>query len=209
MNFASAPVLCHSSCQRRIDRPPGWSGSDLDRSGAAASPGLVTDVSRQSTTGDARNKDHQLVVRLKAMSEEAAHLASALASQPPDGKGAGAGARDRRSKSPEEVLKLLIEMRRIRFRHFETALFTNPGWDMLLDIMALRLAGRQVPVSSACVAAGVPATTALRLISALVEAGLVSRRADPADGRRVLVDLTEDGRCRMEVFLRAIGRLIG
>jgi predicted transcriptional regulator len=140
------------------------------------------------------------------MSEEAAHLASTLASQPSDGNGTRSG--EGRSRSPEEVLKLLIDVRRARFRQFETALSANPGWDMLLDLMSAHVAGRQVPVSSACVAAGVPTTTALRMVNSLVEAGLIERLPDPKDGRRVLVDLTEDGRRRMEAFLRAVGRLL-
>lgn len=148
-----------------------------------------------------------MVVRLKALSEEAAHIASALASRPPDGDGNSDSPRQGHSSSPEEVLKLLIEIRRIRFRHFAASAFTDPGWDILLDLMSARLAKRPVSVSSACVAAGVPATTALRWIDQLSKAGLVQRLADPADRRRVLLELTEDGCRRMEVYLRAIGRL--
>jgi predicted transcriptional regulator len=158
-------------------------------------------------TGEARNKDDALVLRLKALSEEAAHLASALTTEPPAAAG-GQGRRRARAHSPEEVLKLLIEIRRVRFRQFDNGLSANPGWDMLLDLMSALVAGRDVPVSSACVAAGVPATTALRMVNALVDAGFIKRRPDPRDGRRVLVDLTEDGRRRMEIFLKAVGRLI-
>lgn len=169
----------------------------------------MIEVVRQARSGNARNDDIQVVLRLKAMSEEAAHLASALASHPSNRTGDAGGAGDGRSKSPEEVLRLLIEMRRMRFRQFDSGLSSNPGWDMLLDLMSARLAGRQVPISSACVAAGIPATTALRLVNGLIEAGYVRRMPDPTDGRRVLVDLTEGGRRHMEVFLRTIGRLIG
>ena len=169
----------------------------------------MIDVARLSRSGDARNKDDPLVLRLKAESGEAAHPASAFATDPPAAAAAGPGRRKGRAISPEQVLKLLIEIRRVRFRQFDNALSANPGWDLLLDLMSALLAGREVWVSSACAAAGVPATTALRMINGLVEAGFVSRRPDPRDGRRVLVDLTEEGRRRMEVFLRAVGRLIG
>jgi len=177
-------------------------------SGAAASPGLVIDVVRLKS-GDARHKDDAVALRLKALSEEAAHLAAALTTDPQAKAAAGPGRRKSRSNSPEEVLRLLIEMRRIRFSQFDNGLSANPGWGLLLDLMSAGLAGRQVPVSSACLAAGVPATTALRLVNGLVEAGFVRRRPDPSDGRRVLVDLTEDGRRRMDLFLRSVGRLIG
>jgi predicted transcriptional regulator len=169
----------------------------------------VNDVSRLSSTGEARTKDDQVVLRLKAMSEEAAYLASALATPPLDSGSADDELRVKRSKSPEEVLKLLIEMRRVRFRQFDPDLAADPGWDMMLDLMSARMAGREVPISNACVAAGVPATTALRLVNGLVAAGLVRRIPDPKDGRRVLVDLTEEGRVRMDVFLRSVGRVLG
>jgi hypothetical protein len=145
-------------------------------------------------------------LRLEAPSEEPTPPACALATDPLP---AGDGTLERRSYSPEEALRLLIEIRSIRFRQFGTASSANPGWDMLLDLMSARLSGRQVPVSSAGVAARVPATTALRMVNGLVESGFVRRRPDPSDGRRVLVDLTEDGRRRMDVFLRAVARLIG
>ena len=46
-----------------------------------------------------------------------------------------------------------------------------------------------MPVSSLCIAAAVPATTALRWIKTMTDAGLFKRRADPHDGRRVFIEL--------------------
>lgn len=161
-----------------------------------------------SRSGTSRNDDDPVVVRLKALSEEAAHIASTLALRPPGEDGNEVPPRARHLKSPEEVLKLLIEIRRIRFRHFADSSFTDPGWAMLLDLMSARLAKRPVPVTSACVAAGVPATTALRWVDQLAQAGLVQRLPDPTDRRRILLELTEEGSRRMEVYLRAIGRIL-
>lgn len=166
-------------------------------------------VAGNSRSGSPRNHDDPVVVRLKALSDEAAHLASALAARPPDGDGNDASSNPGHSKSPEEVLKLLIEIRRIRFRHFAASAFTDPGWDMLLDLMSARLAKRPVPVTSACAAAGVPPTTALRWVDQLAQSGFVRRLPDPTDRRRVLLELTEEGCRRMEVYLRAVGRLLG
>jgi hypothetical protein len=42
-------------------------------------------------------------------------------------------------------------------------LFADPGWDILLDLYAARQEGKQVSVSSLCIAAAVPPTTALAL----------------------------------------------
>jgi DNA-binding MarR family transcriptional regulator len=47
----------------------------------------------------------------------------------------------------------------------------------------------RVPVSSLCIAAAVPATTALRWLKTMVQEGIFVRRADPHDGRRVFVEL--------------------
>jgi DNA-binding MarR family transcriptional regulator len=60
---------------------------------------------------------------------------------------------------------------------------------MLLDLLQAELSHLRVPVSSLCIAAAVPATTALRWLKAMVQEGLFIRRADPHDGRRVFVEL--------------------
>ncbi|QLC24914.1 winged helix DNA-binding protein [Parasphingopyxis algicola] len=69
----------------------------------------------------------------------------------------------------------------------------DPDWDILLDLTLARLTGRDVSVSSACIAANCPATTALRHLARLVEKGFVHRERDPYDGRRVYTRLTRPG----------------
>jgi DNA-binding PadR family transcriptional regulator len=53
--------------------------------------------------------------------------------------------------------------------------------------------------SSLCIAASVPPTTALRWIRQLTDRGLLDRQADPKDGRRIYITLSEAG---MEAILR-------
>ena len=62
----------------------------------------------------------------------------------------------------------------------------------MLDLLQAEIRQHRVPVSSLCIAAAVPATTALRWLKALVSQGLFLRRADPHDGRRVFVELAPD-----------------
>jgi hypothetical protein len=83
-----------------------------------------------------------------------------------------------------------IRARRLRDQFLEAALFADPAWDMLLDLFAARLEGDEVSVSSLCIAAAVPPTTALRWIGTLSDAGLVQRHDDPADRRRAFIALT-------------------
>jgi DNA-binding MarR family transcriptional regulator len=62
-------------------------------------------------------------------------------------------------------------------------------------------------VSSLCIAAAVPATTALRWIKTLTDMGLLVRSADPQDGRRVYIELAPGAAARLEAYLGAAHRI--
>jgi len=97
--------------------------------------------------------------------------------------------------------KLLLSSHSIRNQFFPKHLFSDPAWDMLLDLTHAHLHGKQISVSSLCIASRVPATTALRRIGDLVNTGLVTRMKDPRDGRRVFVELTAEGYEAMVTYL--------
>lgn len=86
----------------------------------------------------------------------------------------------------------LLRARRLRADFLPGDLFADPAWDMLLDLLAARLDQERVSVSSLCIAAAVPPTTALRWIRTLTDRGLVERQADPYDGRRVFITLAQE-----------------
>ena len=90
-----------------------------------------------------------------------------------------------------KAVRAVIAERRLRDRFLDPDLFGEPAWDMLLDLYAARLEHQRVSVSSLCIAAAVPSTTALRWLRTLTESGLVVRRADPHDKRRVFIELGE------------------
>jgi DNA-binding transcriptional ArsR family regulator len=96
-----------------------------------------------------------------------------------------------------------LRARRLRDGMFPEGIFADPAWDMLLDLFACKLEGTRVCVSNACSAAGVPQTTALRWVDRLEECGLVERRPDPVDSRRIYVELTELAGWRMELWLKS------
>lgn len=98
-----------------------------------------------------------------------------------------------------------IAARRLRNRFFDDQLFGEPCWDMLLDLFAARLEDNRVSVSSLCIAAAVPPTTALRWIKYMTEVGLIERIADTADARRVFVRLSDDAATRMTGWFEAQG----
>jgi hypothetical protein len=103
-------------------------------------------------------------------------------------------------------IRALIRARRMREQFLPADLFADPAWDMILDLMAARLAGQRVSVSSLCIAAAVPPTTALRWIRQLTERGVFSRIDDPADGRRVFIELTDEAASAVMAWSLAVRR---
>ncbi|MFD1787619.1 winged helix DNA-binding protein [Sphingomonas floccifaciens] len=158
--------------------------------------------------------------RLRRLNDEVARFADTLARLAGDGGGrprfggqvrdTSRGFRAERMDSvatiDANVVRDTIRSRRMRAAHFPPDLFADPAWDMLLDLFAAELEGRQVSVSSLCIAAHVPGTTALRWIGSMVEAGLFERYADPADRRRAFISLAPAARAGMEGYFDAIRR---
>jgi DNA-binding MarR family transcriptional regulator len=106
-----------------------------------------------------------------------------------------------------DTVRKVIRARRLRARFFPEDLFADPAWDMLLDLLQAELAHLRVPVSSLCIAAAVPATTALRWLKSMVAEGLFVRRSDPHDGRRVFVELAPDTRNAMHRYFAEVERV--
>lgn len=104
----------------------------------------------------------------------------------------------------EALVRGLIKARRSRDRHFDSELFADPAWDILLELYAAELGQRRVSVTSLCIGAAVPATTALRWIKALEKKGMIRRRPDSMDARRVFVSLSPETIESMEQFFRNV-----
>ena len=75
---------------------------------------------------------------------------------------------------------------------------------MLLDLTAAHGEGQKVSVTSLCIAAGVPATTALRWLTQMVETGVFRRVADPVDKRRVFIELGDEAKAGMAAFFEGL-----
>jgi hypothetical protein len=160
-------------------------------------------------------------IRLKQLSEEVGRIARTLASlSGSDTARADANPSqlsERRqgfttiasSAGDATMIRSIIRARRLRDQFFGSELFADPAWDMLLDLMAARLERQPVAVSSLCIAAAVPPTTALRWIKTLTEAGLFIRIADPRDGRRVFIELSHSAAEGMASYLAMIRRTGG
>jgi hypothetical protein len=88
-------------------------------------------------------------------------------------------------------IREIIKVRRMRDNHFNAELFADPAWE------------RTVSVSSLCIAAAVPPTTALRWITAMTQSGMLIRRLDPHDARRVFIELSQDSADRLLAFFNS------
>jgi hypothetical protein len=99
------------------------------------------------------------------------------------------------------AIREIIKLRRMRDSYFDSELFADPAWDILLDLMAAKLEGKSVSVSSLCIAAAVPATTALRWVAAMTDNGMLVRNHDPEDARRVFITLSDETEANLRRFL--------
>jgi DNA-binding MarR family transcriptional regulator len=147
--------------------------------------------------------------RLRQLSEEVSRIASSLA-RLSSGPGPSERAIEPSSAADlpplsADTVRNVIRARRLRSRYFSEELFADPAWDMLLDLLQAEIAQLRVPVSSLCIAAAVPATTALRWLKTLVSQGLFIRRPDPHDGRRVYVELAPDTSHALRRYFADVG----
>lgn len=107
-----------------------------------------------------------------------------------------------------DLARRLHKERRARDDIFrDPTLFGEPAWDILLDAISAEIQRRPIQITSACIAAAVPATTALRWITLLVEKGYLSRVADEADRRRAFVRITKHGTAQMQRYFDRIAKL--
>jgi hypothetical protein len=144
--------------------------------------------------------------RLHQLSEEVGRIASALAALSEEDAAAAEAAKGK-IRVDAGLVRTMIRARRLRDQFFQSEIFADPAWDMLLDLFAARLENRRVAVSSLCIAAAVPPTTALRWIKSLCDQGLFVRIADAEDGRRVFIELSDSAAAGMETYLRAAQRI--
>lgn len=114
------------------------------------------------------------------------------------------------SATTDEQLPLLVrlelELVRMRRRLIGDEQ-SDPVWAMVLELCAARLEGRELSVTSLCLASGLPVTTALRRLDELERDGKITRNPDRTDRRRVFVTLDAQFHDRILVQLLAMNRL--
>lgn len=89
--------------------------------------------------------------------------------------------------------QVLARQRGKRSDYVPPSLLGEPAWDMLLELFMQFAGGAKVSTTSLCLAARVPASTALRHIGQMEEHGLVRRSPSAFDRRVTFVELTDRG----------------
>jgi DNA-binding MarR family transcriptional regulator len=93
-------------------------------------------------------------------------------------------------------MQSLINARRGRERLFGRHLFSDPAWDVIIELYAAMLGKRRMSAADLAKAIGAPESVIARWISALAEAGIVSTVGDPKEPNST-VELTEEGAAKM------------
>jgi CheY-like chemotaxis protein len=106
-----------------------------------------------------------------------------------------------------KLLKWLQKQRVLRGDLIECASFSDPAWDIFLDLCAARYSKQKASISSACAATDAPFSTALRYVNRLVDEKLAIRYDDPHDKRRNMLELSETGQERIEAYLAELEKL--
>ncbi len=193
--------ITHSAVALVVD------GDEAERSAALAV--AISEAARPEQLSDVASD--RSAARLRQLSDEVSRIASSLArlSTSPEGVARHTELPPTAGDVPDvtaDTVRTVIQARRLRARYFDEGLFADPAWDMLLDLLQAEISQLRVPVSSLCIAASVPATTALRWLKMLTQQGIFLRRADPHDGRRVFVELAPSASQSLRRYFADAGR---
>jgi DNA-binding MarR family transcriptional regulator len=98
----------------------------------------------------------------------------------------------------EDHILSVISMRRARSAVLGKNLFSDPAWDILLELHGAHLGGRITLVIDLARAIETPLSTTRRWIAALMERGLVQLTTDLSDAGQVQVELTAEAIAKLE-----------
>jgi len=101
----------------------------------------------------------------------------------------------------QQLVSKLLRLRRQRSSVFDADLFGEPAWDMLLELYLADLRHVRHSVSGLCKLSRTPTTTAIRWLTKLESAGLLTREGDAHDARRLWVIMTQSGYSKIDNLL--------
>lgn len=125
-------------------------------------------------------------------------------------EGSGENAvRNERASSLPGLARVLVSQIHQRRCYWPRVPLGDPHWLMMLELFIAAEEQRLVSVSSLCMAAGVPSTTALRYVRALEDKDIFERTIHPKDRRICHIQLSADARRQMERYLLSVATAFG
>lgn len=100
----------------------------------------------------------------------------------------------------DHIVSILIA-RRGRDAVFGAHLFSDPAWDVLLELYAAMLGKRSMSPADLSRAINAPASTTRRWLSALGDRGLVESRVDAIGASGPWISLTEEGALKIKQLI--------
>lgn len=97
----------------------------------------------------------------------------------------------------DHVLSVLAS-RRGREAALGRELFSDPAWDVLLELYAAKLGERRIALAELARSIDTPLSTTRRWVNALAERGLVASSPDPAEPARLWISLSAQGASAMK-----------
>lgn len=97
-----------------------------------------------------------------------------------------------------DLCRTLILQRTLVIETVGTPLCANPVWDMLLDLYLADRADQLLYIWPLSVAGKIPISSAHRKIEIMVQKGMVVRKVDESDRRRVGIQLSDGFREKLE-----------
>lgn len=107
------------------------------------------------------------------------------------------------------LARKLFSGRKARAKFFDSAMFGEAAWDMILALYLMEISGSTQTVGRLTEMVGAAQTSALRWLQYLEKEKIVLRTSHPTDRRSSLIELSDKGRKSLEDYLSSISGQFG
>jgi DNA-binding MarR family transcriptional regulator len=116
------------------------------------------------------------------------------------------GKADPNRNSPETISRRIFNLTRLRDVYIDSSLFRNSAWEVFLTLYLKREEQLQVSLASICIDIRLSEADGQDALNQLSAAGLVRLEDNPSGEGPQIIDLTDQGRQRMDAFIGAAER---
>lgn len=161
-------------------------------------PEVKNDGTEISKTVTLTERDLRDAARLFRLLADPAVVANYLS----DHFSAPAGTKDRDTLISRA--RIVLGSRKLRERYFNSNMFGEPAWDILLMLYASEQSSGRLTMTRLAEWVDAPLTTVARWVKFLEEEQLVERQPHPTDRRTVFITLLAKGRTALDSYLGMI-----